>query len=145
MAKNRPGRGVPDDGIPPPPAGPARRTEAGWDRVEFAKSDGDEPVDLAKREEPRDEPEPTPPAPEAPNAPGWLVWPLRIVAFVVVIPVQVVKGLVKAVVSAIRGALGAIGRALAWPFRMLGRGLRALGRALVWPFRHAGRAVRWTL
>ncbi|MGR7000360.1 hypothetical protein ACU686_23750 [Yinghuangia aomiensis] len=143
MAKDKPGRDhVPDEGIPLPPAGAARRADAGWDRVEFAKPDDGGPVDLAKPDEPQDHTAPPEPEPDPPKAPGWLVWPLRIVAFVVVIPVQVVKGLVKRSSRRSAGPRGLSGaRRLAVPDART-RGARARpGAGVAVPARRTGGAL----
>ncbi|MGW0663328.1 hypothetical protein ACWD12_30260, partial [Streptodolium elevatio] len=107
-------------------------------------------VDLVKRDDaPSDAPAAEEPVEDAaPKAPGWLLWPLRVIAFVVVVPFQLVRGAALAVWGGIKAfgrvlavPLKGIWRVIAWPFVHLGQALRWCGRTIVWPFRQLWRGL----
>lgn len=81
---------------------------------------------------------PLPAAPAAPEPVAWLLWPARLIAFCVVLPVR-------AIWEALRGAARAVGAGLEKVFAFLGRVLLALLRPVVTvllaPLRWLGRTL----
>ncbi len=92
---------------------------------------------------------PPQPAPADPEPVAWLLWPARIVAFCVVLPVRAVwdalHGVVRALGTTLEKAFGVLGRALAAVVRpvvaVFLAPLRWIGRALVLPLAAAVGAV----
>lgn len=83
-------------------------------------------------------PVPAPPAPGAPEPVAWLLWPARVVAFCVVLPVRLVW-------EALRRVVNAVGTTLEKAFSLLGRALLAVLRPvaalLLTPLRWIGRVL----